>query len=198
MRYREIVCEDVATSDLLDFWGLVEHFKVRAASENIHDQTIPWINYNDWRRIDKLITNKNMRLSSKIKLFTDLSDVQNYSKPFATPEMFLAALKQPVTLWRGGGGVYDPAHAYSHGWTSFTTKEGRAQTFSKYDGTRAMRAFKLPLRDQYWIVKLTIPLDNILLYLPHGSDAEVIISAADAAHAEVVVQTEKGMANAVD
>lgn len=192
MRYHEIICED---EELMSYWDLVRHYKLGSAAESLHDATLPWINYNDHRRITKLVTNKNMRKLSKLRMFTEMH-VQNFAQPFATPAQFEAALSQPITMWRGGGDVYDPAHEYRHGWTSFTTKEGRAETFSKYDGTRAMRSYRLPLRDQYWVVKLTIPLDSILLYLPHGNDQEVIVSADDARKAQVVTQTEKGMARA--
>lgn len=189
MRYLEIIREN--TDGKMSFWGLAEHFGVEKTASDMNDATLPWINNNSRSRMDKLVGNKKMRLASKLKLFMTLKGHGNYGTPVATPAEFEQALREPVTLWRGGGGVYDPAR-YQGPWTSFTAKEGRAETFSKYDGTYATRAFRLPLRDQYWIVKLTIPLDDILMYLPHGSDEEVIISTEDAKKAEVVVQTEPG------
>jgi len=191
MRYLELT-EEIQPDGLMTYWDLVSHFKLEGATDRMRDATIPWINHNDWRRIDKLITNKNMRMASKLRLFVDLLGVTNMSTKFATPERFKKALSQPVTLYRGGGGVYDPEGS-PRAWTSFTTNEKRVETFSKYDGTRAVRAFSLPMRDQYWIVKILLPLDRILLYLPHGSDDEVIISTEDAKHATVIEQSKTGM-----
>jgi len=197
MRYHEIIKEDAAVDGLMSYWDLVDHFGLKDAADKLHDASLPWINRNAPAAITRLAANKKMRLLCKLNLFCTLEGPRNYSQAWATPEMFEQSLHKPVTMWRGGGGVYDPDHAYSLPWTSFTVKEGRAQTFSKYDGTRATRTFSLPLRDQYWIVKLVLPLDSILLYLPHGSDEEVIVSVEDARKAEVVVQTEKGMRDAV-
>ena len=174
----------------MSFWDLVAHFNVGDAADKIHDATLTWINHNARGRMDKLVNNKKMRLISKIKLFCALHGPRNFSQKWATPEQFVAALSQPVTMWRGGGGQYNPDFAYRSPWVSFTINKARVETFSKYDGTQATRTFRLPERDQYWITELTIPLDSILLYLPHGNDEEVIVSTDVARHAKVIEQSE--------
>lgn len=189
MRYHELF---EGATDQMSVWELIEFFKLESPSEKMHDATLPWINRNAPAAITRLSTNKKARLYCMLKLAFDLSGGRSYSDPFATADEFKAMLKMPVTLYRGGGGVYNPDYEYKLPWTSFTTDEKRSVTFSKYDGTYAMRAYMLPLRDQYWVVKLTIPLDEILLYLPHGNDKEVIISTETARKAEVVIQTDKG------
>jgi hypothetical protein len=191
VRYLEIIRESNEETDgLMSFWDLAAHFGVDEAASKIHDATLSWINYNSRGRVDKLVNNKKMRLVSKIKLYCTLHGPKNWSQKWTTPEQFKEALSQPVTMWRGGGGTYNPDHAYHSPWVSFTISKDRVATFSKYDGTRAMKTFRLPERDQYWITELTIPLDNILLYLPHGGDEEVIVSADDARKAKVIEQTE--------
>jgi hypothetical protein len=197
MRYHEIIREDTAVDGLMSYWDLVDYYDLKDAADKLHDASLPWINRNATSAIARLATNKKMRLLSKLKLFCSLEGPRSYSDKWTTPEVFEHVLHQPVTMWRGGGGVYDPNYAYPLPWTSFTVKEARSETFSKYDGTRATRTFRLPLRDQYWIIKLTIPLDSILLYLPHGSDEEVIVSTEIARAAELVTQTNTGMANEV-
>lgn len=192
MRYSEIIAEEaVVDDDLMGFWELAAHYGVDDAASNMHDASLPWINRNMASCVTRMAKNKKMRLASKIKLFWNLNGPSNYGTKFASPEMFEEALSQPVTMWRGGGGVYDPDYAYPNPWASFTIKEKRVETFSKYNGTYAMRAYRLPERDQYWVVKLVLPLKDILLYLPHGNDEEVIISSDDARRAELVLQTEK-------
>jgi hypothetical protein len=166
--------------------GLPENIK-----GEFHDYTIPWVNRNTESVINKAVKNPGYVLLSKLMLFKDLFvEERNYASLTFTMAEFKAALQKPVKLWRGGGGVFDPAHLTRRTWVPFTTKRDRANTFSVYDGTYAMKAYSLPKRaGQHWTVELDAKLDDILLYLPHGMDDEVIVPKKLLKQAKVISQT---------
>jgi hypothetical protein len=109
------------------------------------------------------------------------------SKPATTVEHFEAALNQPIPLWRGGGGDYDPEFRNPRAWVSFTADERRVKTFSHYDGTHggSTPGTRLQVRRDNWEIKLDLPLKDILLYLEGGGDSEVIVSKKDAKRAQM-------------
>jgi hypothetical protein len=181
------LCED---QDLLSIWDLLNHYKAEEARLRFHDAVLPWINRNAVTCINRASRNRKFQTSSRIVFFAnEIMKVQNWATPFATPEMFEAALDTPIKLWRGGGGVYDPQHIdrQNRDWVSFTARRDRCATFTTYDGTHATRGYVLPKRKgAWWIVELTLPLRDILLYLDGGNDDEVIVSKTMAAQARVV------------
>jgi hypothetical protein len=187
MRWKEIF-ETVTEDGLMDMWGLMQHYDLVDFRDKFDDATLPWLNRNARWPIDRFVKNKKARLLSMLRLWTYVTGVKNaWNTPFATPADFEAALTIPVTLWRGGGGVYDPNYAPPSPWISFTAKKGRVDTFSQYDGTYSQKGYHvLPKRKQYWVVELTIPLNQILLYLPNGYDEEVIIGTDLAKQAKLI------------
>jgi hypothetical protein len=170
-----------------DFWDFARHLGLDEFKEKFDDATINWHNRNTRTPIDRMVKNKKAKLLSMLRLWFKKDGPQMYSTPFATMDDFKQAANAPVTMWRGGGGEYNPDYP-GHHWVSFTLSERRVTTFSEYDGTRATRSYMLPKRRQYWVVELTIPLSEILLYLPNGGDEEVIVSAETAKKAKVIKQ----------
>jgi hypothetical protein len=176
-------------TELLSFWDLAATLKLTKEAQAFHDAVLPWLNYNKASSLDKLITKPKYREVSKLQLYFDILHYQSgWGKKVGSKEEFEHFKKSPITLWRGGGGQYDSGFT-GNGWFSYTYKEERVKTFSHYNGTRASRQFGLDKRSQFWEVQLTIPVDQILLYLHAGTDSEVIVSAADSAQAKVIQQT---------
>lgn len=181
----------------MSFWDIAEDLGIGNVSSQFHDGTLPWLNHNRPGCINTGIKNPEWRLFSKLKLwkFLVINKGEQYGISYAAPigntQTFLDALQMPVTLWRGGGGTYDPDFS-RRSWVSFSAKRDRMRTFTYYDGTYGMDGF-LPKRDgPFWIAELTLKLDDILLYLEHGQDNEVIVSRAHARQAKVV---ETGVAD---
>ncbi len=193
MRYHEIIGEDARTMTLYSYWDLVRYYGVEREAQAYHDKIIPWVNRNNRESIDRLIANPKYRLVSQLQFFVRiLKKHQNFGDKWTTPQEFEAAANDPITLWRGGGKIYDPKLDAGEGWRSFTASRRRATAFSVYDGTHATRAFVLPKRDQYWVMELTVPLKDILLYIDGGGDEECIVSKEDARRGEIIQQSEPG------
>lgn len=173
----------------MHMWDFIKYYDIREAKAEFHDAMLPWINNNQPRCIDQGIKRDDYRLLSKLTFWKDwIVGEPNWAKEFATLEDFEAALSTPITLWRGGPGIYDPDLFYRN-WVSFTARRERTKTFTHYNGTYASRSPILGQRHgAYWVVELTLPLNSILLYLNQGSDQEVIVSKKDAQRAEVIEQ----------
>jgi hypothetical protein len=170
----------------MSFWDLVAHYDFpEDFAEYFEDLTLPWINRNVRRGINEAVKDPQCVLWSKIELFMKLHGPHDFNEPFCTVREFELSMTEPVTLWRGGGGVFDPA--LDRPWVSFTANRRRANTFSKYEATKAAKVYRLPTRiGPWWITEVSVPLGSILLYLRNGQDHEVIISRADAASATVI------------
>lgn len=177
----------LSMNDLIDELGL------RPFKDRFHDFTLPWLNDTRPGCIQRAIKVPEFRMLSKLMFWHQyiVGDGQRYGRfssyatPVGTVADFEHALSTPITIWRAGGGTYNP-DLYRRGWVSFTANERRIETFSKYHATYATRAWKLPERKGlWWVIELTLPLDDILLFLPHGQDDEVIISRKDAKRATV-------------
>jgi hypothetical protein len=169
---------------------MVAHYGLEEEAATMHDLTLPWINDNRPGKISSMARKPGYRLLSQIRLYMDIAGYQNYSHKLMSLKKFEAALNQPVQLWRGGGGDYDPDYQTTRSWTSFTADERRVKTFSQYDGTyggttAGTRLYQRKEGDS-WEVALSIPLKDILLYLDAGPDDEVIVSNKDAARAQQV------------
>ncbi len=185
MRIRELY----ENPELLDAWELFDHYDLdHDDKHNMDDVTLGWINRNKPGCISSGIRKREWRQMSHIMFWMkNIKGLDNWGVEFATPEEFEAALDSPITLWRAGGGVYDSDFANPRSWVSFTPDQRRIETFFKYDATYASRAYRLPeRRGAAWVVELNCKLKDILLYLPHGQDDEVIISKKLAATARVI------------
>jgi len=160
----------------MSFWKIAKQLGVNENVEQLHDKTIPWINDNRTKCIDQAIKNDGDRLVSKLLAWKNYVCKQsNYSVPLGTVEEFQNSMSFPIKMWRGGAGLFDPNWSDGRNWTSFTGDRTRANTFSVYAGTNASKSFRLPKNTQFWIVELTVSIQDILLYLPHGYDEEFII-----------------------
>lgn len=186
MKLFEVANVNISFWDAVDLLGLDKDIE-----SEMHDKTIPWINNNSERVINTSIKNKEYSLLSKLLLFKTLfvPDTSFLSKTFNMAE-FKSALNKPIKLWRGGGGTFNPDFKSERSWVPFTANKSRVETFSLYDGTRSSSEVFLPKRDgSYWVVELKCKLDDILLYLPHGNDEEVIIPMSMLKEARVIKQT---------
>lgn len=151
-----------------------------------HDFVIPWINNNNRKVIDRAIKRKDFTTLSKLLLFKYLElKHTRYFDP-VDKNAFASFLKKPISIWRGGGGKYDTSKI--KGWSSFTADRNRADTFSVYDGTFGKK-FLDKRQGPHWIVELQITPNELLLFIDHGGDAEVIIPAKVAERAKVIKQT---------
>jgi len=170
------------------YWDMIEHYGLEEEAATMNDLALPWLNDNRPGKISSMARKPGYRLLSQLRLFMKLAGHRNYSNKVVTPKQFEAALNKPIQLWRGGGGEYDPDYATTRSWSSFTADERRVKTFSQYDGTYGtnMPGQRLSTRDadDSWEVALTLPLKDILLYLPNGYDEEVIVSNKNAKHAQ--------------
>ncbi len=181
-----------AETGLYSYWDLVEHYGLDDEASEIHDAAIPWINQNNWRCISKMRKNEGLKKVARIQFFIKhVLKADNYGRKITTPEEFEAAQDADVKIWRGGGGKFDPDFKLGHPWVSFTANRERANTFSVYDGTYAMRVFELPKRDEYWIVEADIRLKDVLLYLPQGYDEEVIVDKKVLRSAKIIESKTK-------
>lgn len=183
-----ILCED---AELLSFWDAAAELGCEEAARNINDLSIPWINHNRVSAIHKLIRDPEMALQSKLRYYLRyIINHDNFGDPIIDLNSFQQALSQSITIWRGGGGIYDLLLP-KRSWVSFTAKKDRTTTFSQYDGTFAMRAWRLPeRRGPWWVAELEIPLGEILLYMPHGLDEEVIVPKSWSRKARVIATNE--------
>ena len=179
------------------FWDLVKYYELGNVNNKFHDSSLPWINNNRPGVINSLLKDPKNNLLSKIYFFITYLPSSRYKtghrdfgEKVTTLAEFESALSNNMTVWRGGGGLYDPTYSQlKRSWVSFTAKRERANTFSKYDGTYSSKAYMLDTRDSYWIVQLETTLNEILLYLPFGCDEEVIVSKKDAKNAKLILQT---------
>ncbi len=181
--------KDLYEARRYSFWDMVDHYDLKDEASTINDLALPWINDNRPGKISSMARNPKYRLVSHLKLFMKMKGQRNFAEKFTTPKQFEAALNQPVQLWRGGGGEYDPDYPTTRSWTSFTADERQLKTFSQYDGTYATSGLpgqRLAQRSDSWEVALTLPLKDTLLYLPNGYDDEVIVSNKDAKNAQVI------------
>jgi hypothetical protein len=181
---------EIPTDTLLSYWDLVNQLGLKKHADKFHDAVLPWVNNNSPSCINKLITNKKYRELSMLDLFFQVGlHARNRGKPITTLEAFNAFRKLPITLWRAGGGHYDPS-IRGNGWFAYTFSKDRVRTFSDYEGTYASKSFSLNKRvGNSWIIELTIPVSQILLYLQPSMDSEVIISAELSSTANVIQQT---------
>ena len=175
----------------MSFWELARELGVADNVSSMHDSTLPWINHNRTSCIDRSIKSKKDRLACKLLAWKHYVCKQsNYGVPIGTVEDFQNSLNYPITMWRGGSGTYSPDWSDGRTWTSFTGKRDRASTFSEYAGTNASKSFMLPKNSLFWIVELTVRIDDILLYLPHGYDEEFILPVTLANQAKVISTSE--------
>jgi len=181
---------ETPTNTLLSFWNLVDQLGLKKHAEKFHDAVLPWVNGNHPSCITKLSTNKKYRELSMLLLFFQVGlNRANRGRPITTMEAYQAFKSSPITLWRAGGGLYDPS-LRGNGWFAYTFSKDRVHTFSDYEGTYATRSFSLNKRvGNAWVIELTIPVNKILLYLDASMDSEVIISAELSSTANVIQQT---------
>ncbi len=172
---------------LMNFW---EAAAALDCDVDYHDATLGWINRNSPGCIYEAIRDPAVVLQSKLRFYTrHLLRKTDYGTQSIDLDLFKAALSRPITLWRGGRGTYDPAMP-RRSWVSYTGDRSRAKTFSYYNGTIATKAWMLPRNDKWWVVELTLPLDDILLYLSHGTDEEVIVPRKISKKAKVIATHE--------
>lgn len=198
MKLYEILFED-AREWKLSFWDVIEHKGAdNKDNDRLHDLVIPWLNDTNPKVIDKALREPKFKTISQVLLLWDLfyKERKRPNGGFLSQEIVTMSeverdLEKEVTLWRGGGGTYDP-DLYKKGWTSFTHDRSRVDTFAEYDGTHAHKGGgfrKLQKREKdFWVVELKIKITDILLFLPHGLDGEVIVSTDLAKKAKVIVQ----------
>lgn len=182
MRLHEIE----TTTNLLSFWDMAKHLKLTATIEKLHDAVLPWLNRNNPACINKLIKAKGVKEATLLQLFFDMAHSNSgFSDKVATFEEFISFKNAPITLWRGGGGTYNPDYT-GNGWFSFTYNAERVKAFSQFDGTHAASSHFSSDRSSFWEVKLTLPINQILLYIRNSTDNEVIVSAEDAKRATLL------------
>lgn len=184
--------------DLPTLDELVAHYGIDEDYQGeFHDRSVDWHNHNKPRAITSLMKHRHSRLYSQLKLWAYTMGARNcwgvrWDQPVGTPEMFEAALKGPVTIWRGGGGTFDPDQPKDRSWVSYTASRERVESFSKFNNTYARRSHapSRPRFGPWWEVELTLPLDRVQLFLTCGMDFEVIVSKKDAC-GSVVVRTHE-------
>lgn len=176
--------------ELLSYWDLAKILEIDDAKGDLHDASLPWINKTKASCIGRLIKQKQFQTTSHVELvLREVYKEHNYGKKVMTRAGYEEGLNHVLTAWRGGGGVYDPSK-YTRSWTSFTLNKHRITTFTEYDGTYASRAYVLDKRKgAHWVVKLQIKIKDVLLYLPHGQDDEIIVPTKLAKLAEPIKQT---------
>lgn len=189
---------ELTSENLLSFWDAAEQLGLDGPYEKLHDATLPWINNNSKSSIDRVIRDKKFVDASHLlfyfkKILGSKVEQFRYTDKLGTIEGFKTALDKDITLWRGGSGQFDSDFNDKRKWVSFTATRKRVNSFSVYDGTfannRPWPDNKLEKNKHYWIIELKIPLKNILLYLPHGVDDEVIVPASSIRDAKVIKQT---------
>ena len=179
-------------STKLSYWELLSQLGIDASvASKFHDAQLPWVNYNDAAAIDKLIKVKKYRTISHVRLYYELIlKVQNFGHKVATVEEYEKALDSEITVWRGGGGTFDPDLPKSAEWVAGTTSRQRVHTFSDYMGTRASRSPFLNARTgAKWIVEIKLPIREVLLSVYASMDSEVIIPKKYQKSATVITQT---------
>jgi hypothetical protein len=177
---------------LAQLFGVSEDDTFQLRSQ-FHEAQIPWLNNNSEIAVNRMIKREDFVLLSKALFYKDHhpSKNTNYFDKVHIKDKFVEALQDPIKLWRGGGGKYDPDFTFGkkkRSWHAFTATEDRAKTFSVYDGTVG-KQFLDKRKGPYWIIEVTCKLDDILLYLHQGTDDEVILSDKLARTAKVIVQT---------
>ena len=162
---------------------------LESVQELLYSRWIKWHNNNSFDAIEKILRNKKSCDLCKLLFFVkNIKKESNFGSKCFTLDEFNNSLDSEITLWRGGSGEYDPEVIPSNrNWVSYTASRNRANTFSKYSGTQAMKTFMLPENDHYWILELKIKLRDILAYYDVG-DNEVIVSVNDSKKAIVIVK----------
>lgn len=172
----------------LSYWETIDYYNIKKEAISIHDKWCEWHNYNDNRKIEYLLKNKNYTLLGQLGYYLKyIMKEDNYSKKIIDIKHFELSLHKNIIIYRGGEGKYKKDFLYTRNWLSFTASENRAYTFSQYQGTFAQKVYSLPENEHYWIVKLVIPLKNILLYYDVNDD-EIIIDRKEAVKAELILQ----------
>lgn len=166
--------------ELLGWWDIAKALKIDGANSRLHDWILPWVNRNSEAAVLRCAQNKKVRLCSLLVLYWHHGlGLTNRADKAATVESFLHWVETAsVKCWRGGGGEYDPAHerGATRGWDSYTLDPKRLVTFSVYDGTRGQKGYHvLPKRKEWWAVELVAPVDQLMLYVSHGGDEELIV-----------------------
>jgi hypothetical protein len=170
------------------YWETIDYYKINKEANTINDKWCDWHNYNDSRKIDCLLKNKKYTLVGQLQYYLKYMMKEcNYSKKIIDIKHFEKSLHNSIIIYRGGEGKYKKDFIGTRKWLSFTAEENRAYTFSQYQGTFALKVFKLPENKHYWIIKLSIPLENILLYYDVNDD-EIIIDKKEAVKAELILQ----------
>ncbi len=172
----------LSASDLV---GALTSLTIDDGWGGFNDMSLPWVNNNNPAAIDKMIKVSDFKIFSQIWLFCEQRNVP-FNKPLGTVQDFKKFQMSEIKLWRGGPGIYDHSKE-TKAWSSFTSSRNRVETFSTYNGTRGGRFLDRHMNG--WVVELSIPIKNILLYLHSGGDHEVIVSTHDAKAAKVIVQT---------
>ena len=197
MKLYEILGEEEARQWKLSWWDVLDYFKISDKdTDHLHDWAIPWLNDTNPKAVEKLLKEPKFSKQSQVTLAFDLflkpeyrGQRGFYGAEITTIPEVEKLLEKEVTLWRGGGGTYDK-NFYKYKWASFTHDKNRVKAFSEYDGTYSQRGYHTnSTRKEYWVVELTLPIKDILLYLPNGLDSEVIVSVEDAKQAKVIKQT---------
>lgn len=170
----------------LDYWEMVAHYKVEKEARNIHDIWIKWHNRNNEKAIYRLLKSPKYKIVSYLKFYKKfILKNENCGEKIFDIKEFEKALDNSITIWRGGGGKYRKNYQYNKRWLSFTASRQRADTFSIYNGTYGSRSFMLDKNNRYWIIELTLPLRDILLYYDVQDD-EIIISTKDLNKAKLI------------
>jgi len=175
--------------DLLNPWDMMKRLRISEEIKEIkNDAWVDWNNKNYKSGILRILNNPQARLLSKLQLYLNyIINAKNWGNKYSLKNFKNALKEKNITIWRGGGGTYDPYYKYRN-FVSFTIDKNRIATFSQYAGTYAQNVWKLPEREHYWVVELTLPLNQILLYEDVG-DAEVLVSPAWAKKAKLIKQT---------
>lgn len=170
----------------LDYWEMVAHYKVDKEARVIYDIWVNWHNRNNEKTIYRLLKNPKYKIVSYLKFYMKIIlKKQNCREKIFDIKEFEKTLNNSITIWRGGGGKYNKNYQYKKDWLSFTASRRRADTFSIYNGTYSSRSFMLDKNYHYWIMELTLPLRDILLYY-NVQDDEVIISTKDLNKAKLI------------
>ena len=188
LQYTDLLEEATPLSGQMSLLELEKHYGVHRVDDRFNDRILDWVNSNRRSAVTQFLKDADVILLSKLTFWaTQVRKTNDYTVPVGSPEMFEEDLRKPVTVWRGGGGVFNPALPQSQSWVSCTASLQRAHTFAKFEATKAIQAWRLPVRlTRWWLAEITIPLDNILLYVPYGQDNEVIVRKKDMAGAKVI------------
>lgn len=172
----------------ISFWDYAEELGLSYDLLNRYNEDeVYWHNMGRPIFLQKPIRYKKYAQLTRLKYVLDILVQESNRSHKISRKLFDNLLEQDITVWRSGRGTYDSDYDYgSRKWLSFTATKERTVAFGKH--AESDRVYNKRTWEHYWVLELTLPLKNILLFSDVGWDDEVIVSMKDAQRAKLIEQ----------